>query len=151
MNVLFVCTDNFTRSVIAEFCMKNYIKKAGLEDYSVSSAGIRANSDISKYSDIHFEIMNEMGIDTSEFRRMMFDEDCFMNFDVIVGMSNLHVQYIRENFGRDIFLFNELIDGTQTPVQVGTPDSEGFRDQMEKLVEYILSSIPKLIEKIKKQ
>lgn len=151
MNVLFVCTDNFTRSVIAEYCMKNYILKAGLEDYSVSSAGIRANSDISKYSDVHFDIMNEVGIDTTGFQRMMLDEECFMNFDVIVGMSNLHVQYIKENFGRDIFLFNELVDGTQTPVQVGTPDSEGFRDQMKELVEYIHTSIPKLIENIGKQ
>ncbi|GGE03048.1 hypothetical protein [Paenibacillus nasutitermitis] len=23
MNIMFVCTDNFTRSVIAEFCMKD--------------------------------------------------------------------------------------------------------------------------------
>lgn len=57
MNILFLCTDNFTRSVIAEFCMKDYLKKTNNARVIVASAGIRANSDISRYSKIHFNIM----------------------------------------------------------------------------------------------
>ncbi|WP_397469523.1 hypothetical protein [Psychrobacillus sp.] len=69
MNILFICTDNYTRSVIAELCMKDYLRKKNNISVHVGSAGIRANSDISKYSSIHFDIMNEMGIDTSAFKR----------------------------------------------------------------------------------
>jgi protein-tyrosine-phosphatase len=69
MNILFVCTDNYTRSVIAEFCLRDYLKETNNTAITVASAGIRANSDISKYSGIHFSIMNEMGNDTSSFTR----------------------------------------------------------------------------------
>ncbi|TLS49811.1 hypothetical protein FE782_22650 [Paenibacillus antri] len=151
MNILFVCTDNFTRSVIAEFCMRDYLKRKSLNTINVASAGIRADSDISIYSDIHFIIMKGMGIDTSGFKRTMFDEDSFKTSDIIIGMSNLHVDYIKEKFGREIVLFNELVDGSQVSVQVGAPDHEEFQERMEELVDYINSSIPRIIEKIEEQ
>jgi protein-tyrosine phosphatase len=150
MNILFVCTDNFTRSVIAEFCMRDYLGRNNVNSISVSSAGVRANSDISGYSDIHFEIMKDIGIDISGFKRTMFDENCFNSFDYIIGMSNLHLDFIKEKYGRDILLFNEVLDGSNTPVQVGEPDSEGFHAQMRELVEYINSAMPKLIDRLKK-
>jgi protein-tyrosine phosphatase len=150
MNVLFLCTDNYTRSVIAEFCMKDYLTKTNQGDISVSSAGIRANSDISMYSNIHFEILNEMGVNTSEFKRMMFDQECFHRFDVIIGMSQLHVQYVTDNYGKEIILYNDLLDGSQTSVQVGSPDSDDFKEQMRNLINYIKKSTPELVEKIKK-
>jgi protein-tyrosine phosphatase len=61
----------------------------------VASAGIRANSDISRYSKIHFNILGEMGIDTSDFKRTQFNETCFEKSHVIIGMSELHRDYIK--------------------------------------------------------
>ncbi|WP_436245304.1 hypothetical protein [Paenibacillus sp. LjRoot56] len=42
MNIMFVCTDNFTRSVIAEFCMKDFLRRNSKTLIKVASAGIRA-------------------------------------------------------------------------------------------------------------
>lgn len=151
MNILFVCTDNFTRSVIAEFCMKDYLKKTNNARVIVASAGIRANSDISRYSKIHFNIMGEMGIDTSAFKRMQFDETCFENFHVIIGMSDLHRDYIKQQYNRDIHLFNELFNGQPTPVNIGSPDSVDFVEQMNQLVVYVNIAIPYLLRNIEKE
>ncbi|RKL64745.1 hypothetical protein CR203_24580 [Salipaludibacillus neizhouensis] len=150
MNILFVCTDNFTRSVIAEFCMKDYLKTTKNNSVNVASSGIRANSDISKYSSIHFDIMKEIGIDTSDFKRTQFDEIFFKKFDVIIGMSELHKVYIKQRYNRDICLFNEILNGQQTPVNIGSPDSEDFFEQMSQLVRYINHSVPYLIRNLEK-
>jgi protein-tyrosine phosphatase len=150
MNILFVCTDNFTRSVIAEFCMKNYLKKNNNTSINIASAGIRANSDISKYSNVHFNIMEEMGFDTSDFKRTQFDELFLEQFDVIIGMSNLHKEYIKEKYNTDIHLFNEVFDGQQTPVNIGSPEHVDFIEQMNQLVVYINNAVPILLKNILK-
>jgi protein-tyrosine phosphatase len=150
MNILFVCTDNFTRSVIAEFCMKDYLKKTNNNSVNVASSGIRANSDISKYSNVHFKIMEEMGIDTSDFKRTQFDETCFGKFDVVIGMSELHKDYIKQQYKRDICLFNEVLNGQQTPVNIGSPDSVDFLEQMNQLVMYVNNAVPYLLRNLEK-
>lgn len=148
MNILFVCTDNFTRSVIAEFCMKDYLKKTNNTSVKVASAGIRADSDISRYSNVHFKIMDEKGIATSDFKRTQFDETCFEKFDVVIGMSQLHKEYIKQQYNCDIFLFNEVFNGQQTPVNIGSPDNDDFLEQMNQLVMYVYNAIPYLLRNL---
>lgn len=148
MNILFVCTDNFTRSVIAEFCMKDYLKKTNNTSVKVASAGIRADSDISRYSNVHFKIMDEKGIETSDFKRTQFDETCFEKFDVVIGMSQLHKEYIKQQYNCDIFLFNEVFNGQQTPVNIGSPDNDDFLEQMNQLVMYVYNAIPYLLRNL---
>lgn len=148
MNILFICTDNFTRSVIAEYCAINYLERTKNTTVNVASAGIRANSDISKYSKIHFNILNKMGIDASNYKRTQFDETCFHKYDVIIGMSDFHKEFIKQHYNRDICLFNEIFKNQQTPVNVGSPDSANFLEEMNQLVMYINSAIPYLISNI---
>ncbi|XEC94042.1 hypothetical protein AB6A23_22270 [Paenibacillus tarimensis] len=151
MNILYVCTDNFTRSVIAEFCMKDFLRKKNKASINVGSAGIRANSDISKYSSIHFNIMKDMHIDTSDFKRTQFDESCFEENDVIIAMSELHRDYIKEQYNRDVPLFNEVYNGQKTAVNIGAPDSEDFADQMYNLVRYFYEAMPSIIRILEKR
>lgn len=151
MNILFVCTDNFTRSVIAEFCMKDFLRRNNKASIFVASAGIRANSDIGKYSSIHFNIMKDMNIDTSDFKRTQFDETCFQENDVIIAMSELHRDFIKENYNRDVSLFNELFNGQKTDVNIGAPDSDDFAEQMHNLVKYFYVAMPNIIKKLEKQ
>jgi len=150
-NILFVCTDNFTRSVIAEFCTKDYIRKNNITSINVASAGIRASSDVSKYSLMHFEIMKQMNIDTSEFKRTQFNEELFDQYDVIIGMSEIHKEHLNQVFNKEIPLFNEIYNGKSTPVNIGVPDSEGFEDQMRELVEYFNEAIPQIVTNIEKK
>ncbi|GIP38978.1 hypothetical protein J31TS4_22580 [Paenibacillus sp. J31TS4] len=151
MNVLFVCTDNFTRSVIAEYCMKDVLRKTGNASITVSSAGIRADSDVSKYSDLHFQILTGMQIDTSDFRRTPFRESSFEEQDVILAMSDLHRDFIKEHYNRDVPLFNEVYNGQKTAVTIGSPESGDFAEQMHRLVNYFYEAMPSLIENLQKR
>ncbi|WP_199621234.1 arsenate reductase/protein-tyrosine-phosphatase family protein [Paenibacillus alkalitolerans] len=151
MRILFVCTDNFTRSITAEFCLKDYLKKNQLNDISVTSAGIRANSDISKYSKLHFKILEEKGIDTTDWTRTPFTKKCFEQYDLIIGMSELHKNFIKKEYNRDIPLFNEIYKGENSPVNIGTPDNENFEQQMRSLVQYFDDAMPELIRNISKK
>ncbi len=150
MKILFLCTDNFTRSVIAEFCAKSYLKQNNITDVYIASSGIRASSDISNYSNLHFQIMNEMGIDTSEFKRTQFSEDSFINYEYIIGMSDLHKDYVSEEYNKEIFLFNEIYNGRNTPVNIGAPDSDDFEDKMKELILYFYYAIPVIMNNLNK-
>ncbi|MGO4548432.1 hypothetical protein AB4Z29_26945 [Paenibacillus sp. 2TAB23] len=151
MNIMFVCTDNFTRSVIAEFCMKDFLRSINKTSFKVASAGIRANSDISKYSNIHFNIMNELNIDTTDFKRTLFDENHFKEYDIIIAMSELHRDYIKEQYNREIPLFNEVYNGQKTAVNIGGPDSEDFVEQMKKLVHFFYEAAPRIIHNLEQK
>ncbi|WP_274362409.1 hypothetical protein [Paenibacillus thermotolerans] len=145
---MFLCTDNFTRSIIAEFCLKDFLKKNHIDDFSISSAGIRAESDVSKYSNLHFAIMDEMGVDTTEWCRTPFKRDYFEEYDLIIGMSDQHKNYIKQEYSRDIPLFNEVYNGHNTPVNIGPPDSDNFEEQMRSLVQYFYDATPELYKNI---
>lgn len=149
MNILFLCTDNYTRSIIAEFCAKNYLKMNHITDITVASAGIWASSNISSYSDLHFQMMRDMGIDISQFKRTQFGERSFEDYDFIIGMSELHREFVREEYKRDIYLFNEVYKSQNTPVNIGAPDEEGFDEKMRGLIEYFNNAIPVVIKNIK--
>ena len=51
----FVCTDNFGRSVIAEYCLRNFCEQNNINNLDVISSGIYASSDTSKFSLADYE------------------------------------------------------------------------------------------------
>jgi protein-tyrosine phosphatase len=151
LKLLYVCTDNFTRSIIAEFCTRDYLKKVNIDGIEVASAGIRAYSDVSKYSDIHFNIMSDKNIDISGFRRTQFTKELFEVFDLIIGMSELHKDYVYQEYKREIPLFNELFNGSKKSVNVGAPNSQNFYNEMTELVDYIYDAVPPVLKNIEKR
>lgn len=79
----------------------------------------------------------------------MFDERCFEMNDVIIGMSELHRNYIAERYGRAILLFNEAAGiGGGASVTIGAPDGEHFEAEMRALAERIADAVPTLIHQL---
>ncbi|WP_177178652.1 hypothetical protein [Paenibacillus sp. PDC88] len=115
----------------------------------VASAGIRANSDINKYSELHFKIMNDMNIDTSEFKRTQFDNEAFLKYDIIIGMSELHKEFVKNEYNKDIHLFNELYKEQNTSINIGAPDREDFEEKMRELIQYFIDAIPEVMSNLK--
>ncbi len=142
MKVLFLCTDNFTRSVTAEFCFKDYLTRNGITNIEVASAGFKATSDLSSFSSVHFDRMAELGIDSSSFKRTQFQEE-FLNECVIVAMGTEHRDYIREVYGKQVYLFNEIYCGEERSVVVPPPDNEGkYLAGIRRMVDYIHQAMP---------
>ena len=84
-NVLFVCTGNSARSIMAEGLMKQMY---GQRAY-VQSAGVRNDMEVDGFS---VAVCKEMGIELSRHRSRSFEEmqewgDDLSQFDLIVALS----------------------------------------------------------------
>ena len=89
---MFVCTGNTCRSPMAEYILKDLLKKAEREDVKVTSAGIMANEEdkISKKSSI---ALKNMGITVRRFKPKRPTEELCRRQNAIICMSNSHKKY----------------------------------------------------------
>lgn len=150
--VLFLCSDNYTRSVTAEFCLKDFLKKENIDSIEVSSAWTDSSSDISKYYNTHFERMKELNIDTSTFTRTQFDKSLFKNCDLIIAMATEHQNFVQKNYKIYIPLYNELAIWEKTSVAVSKPDNnQNIPEQIINMTNHIYNSTPILFEYISKK
>ncbi len=65
-SVLFVCTGNTCRSVMAEHLLRHYAREAGL-DLQTASAGLRAYPG-DEASEFALTVLEELGLDASGHR-----------------------------------------------------------------------------------
>lgn len=145
MKIMFVCTDNFTRSVTAELCLRHYLTEQGLLHIECASSGTHSNSDVSGLSKEHFERMTELGVDISEFNRLQFSEEFLTEYDVIVAMAKEHQDYVQNEYDARIPLFNELHKGEETSIDIKGVDEEKIRAALRETVDYINSAIPRFL------
>lgn len=52
---------------------------------------------------------------------------------------------------REVPLFNELLNGQKTSVNIGAPDGEHFQSEMKQLIDFIYGSVPVLINNIRRR
>ena len=148
ISVLFLCTDNFTRSVTAEFCLTDYLIKRDIKSIQVASAGTNAASDVSGFITSHFERMRERGFDTSRFKRTQFEESFFDTYDLIVGMGPEHRDYIKQKYNRTILLLNDILrdEKYNSIVNIQTDDLFEFSVRLRHMVDYLYDAMPRFVE-----
>jgi protein-tyrosine phosphatase len=152
VKVLFVCLGNICRSPMAEFVMKDCVKKRGLEsNFLIDSA---ATSDYNeKYQNRIYpevkEILKENHIPfTDRVSKQMRKED-YHQFDYILGMDEQNIRDILHIIGSDLeHKVYRLLDFTEKPRDIIDPwyygnfdaTYEDIKYGCEKLLDFVLNS-----------
>ena len=111
-SVLFVCTGNIFRSVTAEYSLK--LRLGANTSCVVGSAGI----DIKPQS-VHDWVRTRLhgkGADITRHVPRRLTHELVEAATLVVAMGRDHQNFIREQFGRDVPLFNQICLGHDTPI-----------------------------------
>jgi len=149
-SIVFVCTGNVFRSMVAEYAVRAQI---GSQHYRVESAGIEA-----KPQAVHPIIrarLLQKGADPSAHMQRPLTEEVVQRTDLIIAMSRDHRAFIQARFGRAVPLFNEVSFGEETPIldlHEALPDWERdmirARTYVESVIDHIWDAAPALIARV---
>jgi protein-tyrosine phosphatase len=95
MKLVFVCTANVFRSVIAEGLCRKFLENQELDrDITVDSAGIGDTCGNRRPAPILREFLKELGIDVAKHRSKRLTEEIIETADLIVPMTRRQEQKI---------------------------------------------------------
>lgn len=92
-SILFICTGNSCRSIMAEGLMKKYLNELGKDYIEVRSAGISALAGFPPTEET-IDVMKKEGVDVSSFKSLRAGEDLIKNSDLILVMEDMHKDFI---------------------------------------------------------
>lgn len=112
MNIMFICTGNICRSAMADWMMKDKLKKNNISNVKVYSSGIYAqDGDIPTFEAI--ETMKEMGIDITKHKATNTMNSNIDEMDLIFGMTQAHKNeliYLYPHLEEKIFTLKEYVN-----------------------------------------
>lgn len=150
-SVLFVCTGNSCRSVMAEGLLKKYLKELGRSDIEVASAGTRSLDGLPPTEET-INVLKAEGVAMGDFRSRNVTAEMIKNADLILAMEDMHKDEVlrraSEAAGK-IFLLKEFgkPDNENHEEGIGIPDPIGRPIEFYK---YVLNLIKKETERIAK-
>ena len=121
--ILFICHGNICRSPMAEFVMKDLVKKAGLEDqFHIESAATSTEEIGSPVYPPARRKLAEHGIDcTGKTARRLTNSD-YDKYDFLIGMDRANLRNMHRICGEDFDgKMHLLMDYTDHPSDVADP------------------------------
>lgn len=147
IKVLFVCLGNICRSPMAEFVLKDLVKKKNIDNnFLIESAG---TSDEELGNPVHYGTRNklaEVGISTAgKFARQLKKED-YEKYDYILAMETSNVKSIHRILGEDkdnkVF---RLLDFSNNPRDIADPWYTGnFNVTYDDILEGCIAFLDKI-------
>ena len=149
--ILFVCTGNIFRSMIAEYALKRAL---GTDPpYLVGSAGTEAAPQA--IVPLVLDCLSQYGIDPTSHSQRRITRDLFDQADLVVAMGLDHRDFLARNFDLQVPLFNEISHQRAEPVfdtNEAIPDyatNPAARDQhIRWVVDHICNSMPEFVTRL---
>ena len=121
--VLFVCHGNICRSPMAEFVMKDLVRKAGLEDeFSIASAATSTEEIGNPVYPPARRKLAEHGIGCAGKTARQLRREDYDRYDLLIGMDGANLRNMRRICGGDpAGKLSLLLDWTGRPGDVADP------------------------------
>ena len=121
--ILFVCHGNICRSPMAEFVMKDLVKKAGLEDKFLIESAATSTEEIgnSVYPPARQKLA-EHGINCKGKTARQMNSSDYNRYDLLIGMDSWNIRNMNRICGGDPEgKIHMLMDYTNHPGEVADP------------------------------
>ena len=146
--ILFICTGNIFRSLVAEYALKWHLdRKTWL---LVGSAGTEASPQT-----VHPAVrwrLQEKGADPTGHVQRKLTKDLLDAATLSVAMGLDHQHFIRREFGREVPLFNQVCFDRVEPIldiHEAVPDwqhnLQQSRAYLDAVIEHIWAGVPRLL------
>ncbi|MFA5144622.1 MAG: L-threonylcarbamoyladenylate synthase [Candidatus Omnitrophota bacterium] len=144
-NILFVCTGNSCRSVMAEAVLKKILKEKNRDDVEVVSAGIMMMGGTGATESTR-EILRKRGMDVSGHISQRITPDMVKKADMILVMEQLQEKRILEMFPEvkfKLFLLKEFAKISDNSLEIDDPIGKPV-EFYEKTFEVIKESVERI-------
>ena len=123
IKILFVCHGNICRSPMAEFIMKDLVKKAGLEqNIQIESADTRTEEIGNPVYPPTRRKLSEHGSDCADNRARQLLNSDYEKYDLLIGMDRANLRSMYRICGGDFAdKMHLLMDFTDRPGEVADP------------------------------
>ncbi len=121
IKILFVCHGNICRSPMAEFVMRDMIKKCGLDGKIVTASAATSTEEIG--NPVHSGTrrkLREHGISTDGKYAVQLTKSDYDKYDYLIGMDSANIRNMKRITGGDEKIVR-LLDLTDEPRDVADP------------------------------